>query len=93
MRTLEVAGRQGRGNPPAFHTHRVQEDIFIDGLHTDSGSGGEFRGGIFWPIEPEDEPATPPTMAASWAIYAGIVAALVLFTVFVVQTGMPNVLW
>jgi hypothetical protein len=90
MRYAQVDGRQGRGNPPAFHTHRVQEEVFIDGLHTDSGSGGEFRGGIFWPIEQDDEPATTPSTASGWLIYAAIAALFLVFTLFVVRLGVPN---
>jgi hypothetical protein len=56
-RTLNVGGRQGRGEVPAFHTRRVQEeDIFIAGLHTEDG-GHFFQGGCVFPIEAEDEPA------------------------------------
>jgi hypothetical protein len=57
MRYAQVDGRQGRGNPPAFHTRRVQEeDIFIAGLHTEDG-GHFFQGGCVFPIEAEEEPA------------------------------------
>jgi hypothetical protein len=56
MRYAQVDGRQGRGNPPAFYTHRVQEEVFIDGLHTEDG-GHFFQGGCVFPIEAEDEPA------------------------------------
>jgi hypothetical protein len=89
IRTLNVGGRQGRGNPPAFHTHRVQEDIFIDGLHTESGSGGEFRGGIFWPIEQEDEPATTDdwSIKAMWFLVAVFMACLAGAAIAIFSTG------
>jgi hypothetical protein len=87
MRTLEVAGRQGRGNPPAFHTHRVQEEVFIDGLHTEDG-GHFFHAGIAFPMD--DEPATTPSTASGWLIYAAIAAMFLVFTLFVVRLGVPN---
>jgi hypothetical protein len=76
-RTLEVSGRQGRGNPPAFHTRRVQEeDIFIAGLHTEDG-GHFFQGGCVFPIEAEDAPATDDwSIKAMWFLVAVFMACL-----------------
>jgi hypothetical protein len=78
---------QGAGCQACLNATRAA--MFFLPLHIEDG-GHHFNGGISFPMEPDDEPATPPTMAASWAIYAGIVAALVTFTVWVVQMGVPN---
>jgi hypothetical protein len=84
MRYAQVDGRQR--NHPAFHTHRVQEEVFIDGLHTEDG-GHSFHSGVVFPIE--DEPTTPST-ASGVLIYAAIAALFFVFTLFVVRLGVPN---
>jgi hypothetical protein len=91
MRYANHGGLQGKGNPPAFRSHRLNEQD-IPGLHTDNG-GHEFRGGIAWPIEDEsDEPVITPDRATGLVltIRVLVIAAAVLFTIWVVQLGVPN---
>ena len=88
MRYAQVDGRQGRGNPPAFHTHRVQEDIFIAGLHTEDG-GHVFQGGCVFPIEAEDEPAPTDdwSIKAMWFLGVLFFACLSAFFIAVLNAS------
>jgi hypothetical protein len=85
MRYANHGGLQGKGNPPAFRSHRLNEQD-IPGLHTDNG-GHEFRGGIAWPIE--DEPVTTPSEVGYWATCTLAVVAFVAFTAMVVVFVNP----
>jgi hypothetical protein len=49
MRYANHGGMQGKGNPPAFRSHRLNEQD-IPGLETRNG-GASFHGGIAFPIE------------------------------------------
>jgi hypothetical protein len=89
VRTLNVGGRQGRGEVPAFHTRRVQEeDIFIAGLHTEDG-GHVFQGGCVFPIEAEDAPAATDdwSIKAMWFLGVLFFACLSAFFIAVLNAS------
>jgi hypothetical protein len=89
MRYAQLDGNQGRGNPPAFHIRRVQEeDIFIAGLHTEDG-GHVFQGGCVFPIEAEDEPAPTDdwSIKAMWFLVAVFMACLAGAAIAIFSAG------
>jgi hypothetical protein len=63
--------------------------MFFPPMHIEDG-GHTFNHGVVFPIEDEDDPATTPSTASGWLIYAAIAALFLVFTLFVVRLGVPN---